>query len=267
MTRPETLATVGALEITGADVARRVQRIRAEAGPESLPAAGSPAERRLRRWVLHALVNEAVVAAEAASRALVDDAAAEPDAGVVAAVFEAVTADVTVADNVVNEYYARNVDRYLRPETRRVRHLVLADRGSADVVAARARSRAPSSQPAAVRSTGSAGAPAGATVEQVSRGQVCGPLEDALFAAAPGDVVGPLRSELGWHVARVEAVTPAATVPLEAVREAIAADLLAAERGRRFDAWLGQRRAELVTVAAGHEHPGDPRAPDSNHRH
>lgn len=46
------------------------------------------------------------------------------------------------------------------------------------------------------------------------------------------------------------------------------ADLLnGAARRRAFRIWLEQRRASLVWLAPGYEHPGDPRQPDNTHRH
>jgi len=65
----------------------------------------------------------------------------------------------------------------------------------------------------------------------------------------------------GWR-------TPATTVPpLAAVRSAIADHLRGAARRRAFRIWLDQRRAALVQLAHGYEHPGDPRQPDNTHRH
>lgn len=51
------------------------------------------------------------------------------------------------------------------------------------------------------------------------------------------------------------------------VRPAIAEHLLAAARRREFRRWLDARRAELVVLAPGYEHPGDPRQPDNTHKH
>lgn len=48
---------------------------------------------------------------------------------------------------------------------------------------------------------------------------------------------------------------------------AIAAMLRGAARRRAFRIWLEQRRAALVWLAPGYEHPGDPRQPDNTHRH
>ena len=51
------------------------------------------------------------------------------------------------------------------------------------------------------------------------------------------------------------------------VAPAIAAMLRGALRRRAYRIWLEQRRAALVWLAPGYEHPGDPRQPDNVHRH
>jgi [acyl-carrier-protein] S-malonyltransferase len=55
--------------------------------------------------------------------------------------------------------------------------------------------------------------------------------------------------------------------PLAEVRSAIVDHLRGAARRRAFRVWLDARRAELVRLAPGYEHPGDPRQPDNTHRH
>ncbi len=51
------------------------------------------------------------------------------------------------------------------------------------------------------------------------------------------------------------------------VRPAIVEHLRGAARRRAFRLWLDARRAALVELAPGYEHPGDPRQPDNTHRH
>lgn len=48
---------------------------------------------------------------------------------------------------------------------------------------------------------------------------------------------------------------------------ALAKHLRGAARRRAFRTWLDQRRAALVWLAPGYEHPGDPRQPDNTHKH
>jgi [acyl-carrier-protein] S-malonyltransferase len=72
---------------------------------------------------------------------------------------------------------------------------------------------------------------------------------------------GSQRDSNGWRA-------PATSTPrLAEVRSAIAEHPRAAARRRAFRVWLDQRRAALVQLAHGYEHPGDPRQPDNTHRH
>jgi [acyl-carrier-protein] S-malonyltransferase len=71
----------------------------------------------------------------------------------------------------------------------------------------------------------------------------------------------PRRDRRGWRDPSI--VGP----PLQQVQSAIAEHLRGAARRRAFRVWLDARRAALVQLAPGYEHPGDPRQPDNTHRH
>jgi [acyl-carrier-protein] S-malonyltransferase len=194
------------------------------------------------RWLVQELVTEAVLDHELRAAGL---RGRSPKAMVT--LVERVTAHVAVPDADVRAYYDRNGDLYTRPEVRLVRHAVVPDVEAAEAM---------------VRS----GAIEGNELD-VRRGELAGPLEDALFAAHVGDVIGPVRTEHGWHVARIEAVEPASIDPLDDVRPAILADLLAAARARAFGEWLEARRKAIAVVEPAYAHPGDPVHGLPSHRH
>jgi len=59
----------------------------------------------------------------------------------------------------------------------------------------------------------------------VSRGMMVGPFEEALFAIAkPGDVVGPVKTEFGYHVIKLNEIKGQAGKPFEEVREQLATE-------------------------------------------
>jgi len=125
-----------------------------------------------------------------------------------------------------------------------------------------------------------------ATTEATARGLTAdgAPTEDALLP----DMT--TRLEIGSVAASVLAdplaralfanVTAAVDITDAAVRDylernprrfgnttEIAEHLLGAAKRRAFRLWLDARCAELVELAPGYEHPGDPRQPDNTHRH
>jgi [acyl-carrier-protein] S-malonyltransferase len=144
------------------------------------------------------------------------------------------------------------------------------------VVAAEAAARGVTSENAPAEEDVLSDATARMEIGSVAAAVLADPLARALFDhvtrdvdVTDGDVDGyharnPLRFATrsradGWR-------TPHPAPTLAEVRPAIAAHLRAAARRRAFRVWLDARRAALVELAPGFEHPGDPRQPDDAHR-
>ena len=259
----ERVATVAGRVITVADVRARVAAIRMAGGTERQPAPGSPEARRLERWAAQALVNEAVVLHEA--RAL--STGAESVQLAVRLVFDAVVESVTVTESELRAHHAANADRFRRPASCRVRHILVADESTARDLLRRIAAGEDMALLAEAHSLDEASRSRGGDLGTLVQGTFAGAFEDAAFGAAVGCPAGPVRTEFGWHVLRVESRMAAGVRPYEQARPAIAADLLAAARGQAFDRWLLARRAEIARIAPQWRPPGDPRTPDFVHRH
>jgi parvulin-like peptidyl-prolyl isomerase len=101
----------------------------------------------------------------------------------------------------------------------------------------------------------------------VERGQLAGPLEEAIFAAEPGRVIGPVPSPFGWHVIVVESLRPARDRSFRECRPEIRGELTGYRRRRSWLDWWDRRVAECIAVPAGAEHPVFRGLPGSSHRH
>jgi [acyl-carrier-protein] S-malonyltransferase len=237
------VATVAGRPIPFSVLEAKVAQVRRGPRGRHLPPESAGVEStRLGRWLVQELVTEAVLDHEVRAAGL-----RGRSPRTIVALVERVTAGATVEEAGVRAYYERNADLYARPEVRRVRHAIVSAIEAAEAM---------------LRS----GAIEGDELE-VRRGELAGPLEDALFAAAVGEIVGPVRTEHGWHVARLEAVEPASIVSFDDVRPAIQAELLAAARARAFGEWLEARRKALAVVEPAYAHPGDPIHGLPTHRH
>jgi [acyl-carrier-protein] S-malonyltransferase len=272
------VAVVGGRPIPIARLRQRIAEVRRGPRGKHLPPEGGSDSVRLGRWIVQDLVTEAVLVHEARAAGIVcteSDTNRAPDGGstvglspeVVAHLLERVTASVAVPTRDVRSYYVRNGDLYRRPEARRVRHILLADEGSAQRVARRILAGEDMGALAESLSIDTGSRPQVGVLGEVHRGEFSGPLEDAIFGGEAGAVIGPIATEHGWHVARVEAVTPATCVPYAEARIAIKAELLAAARTREFAAWLGSRRATLAVIEPEFEHPAHPMHGFPSHRH
>jgi [acyl-carrier-protein] S-malonyltransferase len=248
------VAWVGDAPIDVSLVDDRERELRAGPVGPTLPREHTGEGRQLRRWLVQVLVAERLVAEEAAARglteaaapalaALAPDRAALLGLGSVAAdlltrnplaraVFGAVTASVAVSEAAVLRFYDGNPERFGVPAERVVRHTV-------------------------------GGVP---RVRTVRRGELTGPVEDAVFGAEVG-AVRTVEDPLGTHTVVLVEVRAARVRSLTEARAEIVDRLLSAARRRAFTAWLDRRAGADVRLAPGFEHPGDPGQPDNTHRH
>ena len=238
-----TVATVAGRPIDLAALEQRMADVRrGPRGRHLPPESAGPEATRLGRWLVQELVTEAVLEHEVVAAGL-----SGLSAQALVDLVERVTGDVSVPAADLRAFYDRNPDLYAHPEVRLVRHALVARRDAAEEIARH-------------------GVADGEELE-VRRGELAGELEEALFGARVGDIVGHIRTEHGWHVARVEAITPASMTAFEAVRAAIAEELLAAARARAFGEWLETRCNALAVIEPAYAHPGDPVHGLPSHRH
>jgi hypothetical protein len=256
------IATVAGRPILEAQLDERIAQMRRGPTHRHLPPDASQRP-DLRRWVAHELVTEAILAHEAKA----DPGIAAAHGSMAAALFERVTADVAVPEAAIRAYYERNADLFAMDEVRIIRHLVLPSQELGLRAAANLRHRTDGTAAARDGSPQRETRAGEAELLEVRRGELTGRLEDAIFAAAIGEVVGPLETEHGWHVARVAQILAPRTVPYREARRRIEAELLDAERLRVFDNWLQHRRHSLAVMEPGYEHPGDPAHGLPRHRH
>jgi [acyl-carrier-protein] S-malonyltransferase len=239
----DAVASVAGRPISMAQLERRIAEVaRGPRGRHVSPTDSAAAS--IRAWILRELVDEAILVEEARAAGIVGSRSRTVTPAEVALLVDRVTSAIVVAEADIRDYFERNPDLFRRPATRTVR-----------LVTCPSEAAAASAELDAV------------TPMKMRRGELVGALEDAIFGAAPGALVGPIKSELGWHAARVDEATEESMVPLAEARREIEAELLRAARLVAFDEWLGGRRRALARLAPGFEHPGLPGHGSSSHRH
>lgn len=190
-------------------------------------------------------------------------------------IFDEVTKDVKVPDQDVLAYYTSNQAQYGTPESRDVRHILVAEKGSdgqvdfekskaeADRIYAELTGGADFAELAKTSSQDPGSKDSGGKLT-ISRGQTVPEFDKVSFELKQGEISKPVKTQYGYHVIEaLSAVQPAKTTPLDKVKASIRATLLQEKRNEAMKAWIEELRKDYegkVSYAAGFEPPELPEA-------
>ena len=170
----------------------------------------------------------------------------------------AVAAGIVVSDQAVADYYAANAAQFGQPEQRSASHILIAADKNADA-ATRAKAKAKATELAQTvqktpdrfgelartQSQDPGSAAQDGSLGSFGRGMMVKPFEDAVFSMKPNEIRGPVESDFGYHIIRLDGVQPAQTVPLEQVRAAVI-DVLRKQQAQKAFAGLADNFGNLV---------------------
>jgi peptidyl-prolyl cis-trans isomerase D len=172
-----------------------------------------------------------------------------------------------VEDGELQAYYDEHADEFLQGEQANARHILIRlapdaseeDRVDAELhaggVAKIARTGADFAELVAIHSEDPGTKDSGGDLGWFGRGRMVKEFEDAVFSAKPGDILGPVKSQFGYHIIKVEGFRPAHQQPLEEVKEQVRARVLegraSAEAEARATALAKRLQTEQPTTDEG----------------
>jgi peptidyl-prolyl cis-trans isomerase D len=152
---------------------------------------------------------------------------------------DSLAGQVKVEPDEVQKQYDANVKQYTKAEERQASHILIAvkpDATDADKAAAKQKADAIATQArktpakfaelAKQNSQDPGSAAQGGALDPFARdGSMVKPFEDAVFSGKPGDIVGPVQTEFGWHVIRITGIKPGKTMTFDEAKAQIEQDL------------------------------------------
>lgn len=179
----------------------------------------------------------------------------------------AVAADLAVSEQAVADYYAAHAAQFGLPEQRSASHiLITADRNADAATRAKAKAKATElfqtlqkapqrfAELARTESEDPGSAAQGGSLGSFGRGMMVKPFEDAVFSMKPNEIRGPVESDFGYHIIRLDAIQPAKTAPLAEVRAAVV-DELRKQQAQKTFAEMAENFSNLVYENAGSLQP------------
>ncbi|KQN09108.1 peptidylprolyl isomerase [Sphingomonas sp. Leaf28] len=134
-----------------------------------------------------------------------------------------VKTQAAATDAEIAKAYQQERARYAATEKRTITQVVVADQAGATALAAKV--KAGTSLADAARAAGLEASTQAGVEKAAYAGTASAQVADAVFAAASGAVIGPVRTQLGWTVAKVDKIENVAGRSLDQVRGEIAAAL------------------------------------------
>ena len=139
---------------------------------------------------------------------------------------------IEISEEILNEYYLDSQSRYMQDEQRQARHILILsgdDEVAAEATArdliARIEAGESFEELAAEYSADGTTASQGGDLGARTRPQLSDELGSAVFTMAAGELSGPIQSEFGFHIVRLDEVLEQGPLPLEQVRGELLSEL------------------------------------------
>lgn len=169
---------------------------------------------------------------------------------------------VTVAEQETRDYYEKNKSSYGQTEKRLARHILInvAEGAKPDVdaaalkeandVLAKLKAGGDFAAEAKAHSDDPGSAAKGGELDWAERSTFVGPFADAVFSMKQGELRGPVKTQYGYHIIRLEGIQPGSTKSFDEVRGEIDAQLRRDKASDRFGDIQEQIQSRLEQSAS-----------------
>jgi parvulin-like peptidyl-prolyl isomerase len=147
-----------------------------------------------------------------------------------------------VTDAQVKAYYDKNKARFAQPEQRELRIVLTKGKEKADQAKAALENGDSWKTVASKYSVDTQSKKEGGKLPPVSKGQQEKALDDAIFKAKKGELVGPVKTQFGYYVFDVGKITPASQQSLQQATPTIKQLLAAQNQQKALDAFVKKFR-------------------------
>ncbi len=151
------------------------------------------------------------------------------------------TQGIEISEEELLQYYQESASRYQQDEQRRARHILITfddDEAAAEEQAGALTARAQAGEPfedlARQYSKDGGTAEMGGDLGTILHSQMPDALGDAIFAMQKGEITGPVRSDFGFHVVRLDDIVVGGPLPLDQVRGELEGELKTRAADARF---------------------------------
>ncbi|MDO4485669.1 MAG: peptidylprolyl isomerase [Bacillota bacterium] len=153
---------------------------------------------------------------------------------------------ITVSDKEVKAFYDTNKMMFGKGESVQARHILVDDEAKANEIKAAVENNEISFEDAAKEHSKCPSKEAGGDLGRFERGQMVLPFEEAAFAAEVGKVIGPVETNFGYHLIKVEQRFEAEEKTFDDMKEQIKNQLIQQKYSETFSKKIEELKAKYM---------------------
>ncbi len=153
---------------------------------------------------------------------------------------------IEVSDSEAEAAYKINPDNFSRPETVSAKHILVETEEACNEILAQIQNGEKTFEDAAKECSTCPSGQQGGDLGEFGRGQMVKEFEDAAFAAEIGAVIGPVQTQFGFHLIKVEEKNEAMAFAFEDVKEQIKKNLLQQKQQQAYTAKIAELKEKYV---------------------
>ena len=150
---------------------------------------------------------------------------------------------VKLSEEEIAEYYKENKEDFIKDEEYHLRHILIETKEEAKTILEKIRGGADFTELAKEKSICPSGKQGG-DLGFIARGITIKPFEDAAFALKPGEISEVVKTQFGYHIIKLEEISPERQKTLEEAKVDIEFILLPEKQQQAFTRWLSYLKDE-----------------------
>jgi parvulin-like peptidyl-prolyl isomerase len=150
---------------------------------------------------------------------------------------------VKLGEEEIAEYYKENKEDFIKDEEYHLHHILVETKEEAEAILGKIRGGADFAELAKGMSLCPSGEKGG-DLGFIARGITIKPFEDAAFVLKPGEISEVIKTQFGYHVIKLEEISPERQKTLEEAKVEIEFILLPEKQQQAFTRWLSSLKDE-----------------------
>lgn len=165
---------------------------------------------------------------------------------------EKVISQIRISDKDAEEYYENNKEKFKSGETANANHILVDSEELAKEILEKINSGATTFEAAATEYSSCPSKENGGSLGDFGRGQMVPEFDSAVFAMSVGKISGPVKTQFGYHLIRLNSKSDSSVMPFAQISEDIKNALLVEKQRAAYDSKINQLKilypVDMMTI-------------------